>query len=62
MMVTDHGGKDVKNNFFSLCVLCVCLLLARSTIASWSVANECGSFRLFYLHKSLVGSACCHAA
>lgn len=33
MMVTDHGGKDVKNNFFSLCVLCVCLLLARSTIA-----------------------------
>lgn len=25
MMVTDHGGKDVKNNFFSLCVLCVCV-------------------------------------
>ena len=30
MMVTDHGGKDVKNNFFSLCVLCVCVSAACS--------------------------------
>ena len=30
--MTDHGGKDVKNNFFSLCVLCVSAACAHTSL------------------------------